>query len=197
MDKDALRKEWKRRLSSLSEEKRNEWLHQMYDKLFSHEYWTSSQIIGVTVSIGNEIDTRPIIEQAWKEGKVVAIPKCNPINKSLSFYQFNDDDQLESHYFGLKEPNPDLCEKIHVSDMDLLLVPGLVFDHSGYRVGHGGGYYDRFLSKENDLLTAALCFEMQLVENLPHERHDIPVGVIITSDKWIESRKKSENNRFQ
>ena len=93
-----------------------------------------------------EIPTFHIIEQAWHEGKEVAVPKCNPENKAMEFKKITSFEQLESVYSGLLEPVAETVKVRDQHDLDLLIVPGLAFTKDGYRLGFGGGYYDRFLS---------------------------------------------------
>ena len=97
----------------------------------------------------------------------------------MDFRKLERFDQLESVYSGLLEPIESKTNLVEPSDIDLLIVPGIAFDSEGFRMGFGGGYYDRFLQsfKGN---TVSLAFREQIVSNLPKEDHDIPVEKIIT-----------------
>lgn len=162
------------------------------DHLFNSDLWKSINSIGVTLSRGFEWETRPIIEQAWKEGKTVHVPKCYPDEHKLVFYELHSYDQLEVVFYGLQEPKPEEKYKINKKDIELLLVPGIVFNKQGFRIGFGGGYYDRFLSDFPNN-TASLISEMQLVDNLPVENHDISVQNIITENGFIIENKGKYN----
>src|SRR5690625_4415615 len=120
-------------------------------KLFFHlvcsKYWKQANVIGITISQMYEWNTKPIIQKAWKNDKRIVIPKCFPKDKKIEFYQFESYEQLEIGFYNLLEPNTDKCEIIEKSKIDLLVVPGLVFDKRGYRIGFGGGYYDRYLNE--------------------------------------------------
>ena len=115
------------------------------------------------------------------KGKQIVIPKCLPKERKMDFRKLERFDQLESVYSGLLEPIESKTNLVEPSDIDLLIVPGIAFDSEGFRMGFGGGYYDRFLQsfKGN---TVSLAFQEQIVSDLPKEDHDIPVEKIITDE---------------
>lgn len=154
-------------------------------RLFEQPDWTAAEVIGITISRPSEVDTYAIISQAWMEGKKVAVPKCIPENRKMDFRYITDFSQLESVYYGLKEPKEDMTGLALKDDIDLLIVPGVAFSTNGFRLGFGGGYYDRFLPGYNGK-TVSLAFSCQIVNNLPVEIHDIPVGRIITEQRVIQ-----------
>ncbi|MFC7393341.1 5-formyltetrahydrofolate cyclo-ligase [Scopulibacillus cellulosilyticus] len=147
--------------------------------LLEQDEWNRAKTIGLTISKGREIQTKPIIEAAWQEGKTVVVPKCLPKLKQMVFRKLTSYDQLETVYYGLLEPVEERTKAVNKQDVDLLIVPGLVFDKHGYRIGHGGGYYDRFL-ENYDGKTCSLALDEQIKENIPIERHDLPVQKIVT-----------------
>lgn len=157
----------------------------LYTHLFESNLWKSAHSIGVTISRGFEWETRTIIEQAWKDQKTVHVPKCYPDEHQLVFYQLHSYDQLETVFYGLQEPKPEERYKVRKNVIDLLLVPGVVFNKQGYRIGFGGGYYDRFLSDFPNH-TLSLISEMQLVDDLPVEDHDVAVQHLITENGFIK-----------
>ncbi|TXL67979.1 5-formyltetrahydrofolate cyclo-ligase [Cerasibacillus terrae] len=183
MEKENLRKKTIQSLYLLAEEKKNIEI-QLYHHLFTSTLWKEATIIGVTISQNHEWNTKPIIEKAWEEGKTVTVPKCIPKTKQLTFYQLTNLQQLEKSYFDLLEPNPKKTKEIINKKIDLLIVPGVVFDRNGYRIGFGGGYYDRFLEKFTNT-TVSLLHTTQLLEEIPKESHDIPVEYLITENGWI------------
>ncbi|SDK54790.1 5-formyltetrahydrofolate cyclo-ligase [Sediminibacillus albus] len=149
--------------------------------LFDSSFWQSADMVALTVSQKHEWDTSTIIEQAWKENKTVCVPKCFPAKPELVFYQLQSYSQLECVYMDLLEPNPELTCPIDKQRIDLVIVPGLFFDRDGYRVGYGGGYYDRYLAGFQNL-TLALTSNEQMIEECPRDDYDIPVDHIITED---------------
>ena len=180
MDKSQLRNKAITYLKSLSGEKQII-EEKLTDQLIHSELWKNASSIGVTISQGFEWDTYAIIDAAWKENKQVSVPKCNPANKGLTFYQLTTYDQLEIVYYNLKEPNPNKSRVTEKTSIDLLIVPGLLFDQHGYRIGFGGGYYDRFLT-DFAHSTVSLISLGQLTKEIPREKFDLPVDYLITEN---------------
>lgn len=155
---------------------------QLHKVLFASDLWKNAETIGTYLSIGTEWDTRAIVDQALAEGKKVTVPKTDHKTKALVFYEMTDWSQiLKDGYFGLDEPNPEMTSPIDKNAINLLLVPGLVFTRNGYRVGFGGGYYDRYL-KDFIHPTISLVHTNQLVDNFPIEPFDIPVHYLVTEE---------------
>ncbi|MBS4217148.1 5-formyltetrahydrofolate cyclo-ligase [Bacillus sp. FJAT-49711] len=184
MDKKMIRKKYKDRLNSLD---RITYEHHSYliaNKLFQSNEWKKTEIIGVTISHFPEVDTWQIIRKGWEEGKKIVIPRCNPAEKKMVFREITSFNQLETVFFGLLEPIEAETNQIINRDIPLLIVPGLVFNREGYRIGFGGGYYDRFLTDFHGA-TISLCFSLQISDNISIENHDIPVKKIITENEII------------
>lgn len=176
-------------------------LREMEDTL----YWQSSEtiqdrflaeydlgptdLIGITISRVPEVDTTNLIKKLWQKGVRVAAPKCDVSLRTMQFYHINSFEQLETIYMDLKEPIPELTEQVDVSELNLLVVPGVVFSPNGYRIGFGGGYYDRFLTSYKGG-TVSLAFDCQIVAELPVEEHDLPVDRIITEVRTVECREE-------
>lgn len=131
------------------------------------------------VSTAIEVDTRRIIEQAWQNGKRVAVPRCVPETREMEFYYITAWEQLESGTFGVLEPVPGRCEQMTDFRQGLCLVPALSYDWKGFRLGYGKGYYDRFLSrfKGNRI---GVCYAACVQRSLPHGYHDKPVELLVT-----------------
>ncbi|GGC91774.1 5-formyltetrahydrofolate cyclo-ligase [Thalassobacillus devorans] len=184
MDKVQLRARGKQIMASLSKEEKVLIEQKLVDQLLQSHLYQQADTIGITISQKNEWNTSAVIEKSWELGKIVAVPKCDPRPHHLHFYKLDDFNQLETVFYGLQEPNPDLCEPIKKSAIDLIIVPGLLFDIRGYRIGYGGGYYDRYLSDYQGK-TVALASNAQLVEALPYEAYDIPVDHLITEDGFV------------
>lgn len=185
MDKSQLRKDTLEQLKQMPETERQAMITKLTDQLIESNSWKQATTIGVTISQGLEWDTKPIIETAWGQGKTVCVPKCQPKEKGLVFYQFHTYEQLETVYYRLLEPKPEESKRLEKYQIDLLIVPGLLFDRKGFRIGFGGGYYDRFLHDfPNE--TLSLTSEQQLVEHLPAESFDIPVNHIITENGLVK-----------
>src|SRR5699024_8900956 len=98
-------------------------------------------------------------------------------------------EQVRRGHFGMEEPVPEKTQKIEKQQIDLMIVPGLIYNESGYRIGFGGGYYDRFLSDFSHA-TLALLHSDQLVSSFPVEKFDIPVAFLVTEEGMISSKKE-------
>ncbi len=184
MNKREIRETMKRQMNTLKPSERLSYNHALYKRLWDHEAWKTHRNLGLTLSTSLEINTEPIIHRAWQDSKRVAVPKCEPNAKHLIFRTLSSFDQLESVFFGLKEPIPSLTPLIQPDAIDLLIVPGLCFDQRGFRIGFGGGYYDRFLVGFNGL-KVGLAYDFQVLETLSEESHDIPVDWVLTPTKSI------------
>ena len=175
-------------LKGLSDDKRHAISENLAKRLFTTDMWHEARIVGITISQTFEWEPRSIIEKGWQQGKTVCVPKCTPQEKKLLFYRLEHFEQLEVVYYGLLEPIPEKTTQIEKSKIDLLIVPGIVFDHRGFRIGFGGGYYDRFLSDfPNE--TVSLVHTSQLVERVPRESFDIPVKHIITENGLLTKER--------
>lgn len=179
--KKELRKDMLDYLKSIPHKEREWRSHQIHGHVTDHPFWKNNRWIGLTISQGHEVDTLALIQRGWKEGKRICVPKCDPKQKILTFYEMTSFDQLEVVFYGLQEPIPSETIEVSKGQLDGVIVPGLIFDNQGYRVGYGGGYFDRFLEGYQGE-TMSLFFEEQLVDILPHEKHDIPIQSYI-SDK--------------
>ena len=98
-------------------------------------------------------------------------------------------DELEPGYYGILTPKKEFIRYIDPKEIDLIIVPGAAFDRQGYRVGFGGGYYDRFLTDLN-CMKISIAFGLQIVDKVPREGHDLPVDMIITEKETINIKKQ-------
>ncbi|WP_242694705.1 5-formyltetrahydrofolate cyclo-ligase [Pseudogracilibacillus auburnensis] len=189
VNKADLREKMITQLKQLDPEVKNAVELRFFAHLISSSLWKNATVIGTTISQKMEWDTKRLIRQAWKEGKTIVIPKCNNKKKLLTFYKITSEKDLTIGYANIKEPRVDVTEKVDKESIDLLLVPGIVFDAYGFRIGFGGGYYDRFL-RTFQQPTISLVSKMQLMDQIPTEEYDIPVQFIITEDgcKEVDNR---------
>lgn len=160
---------------------------ELTEQLIGSPLWNRANMIGITISQSLEWNTKIIIKTAWEQGKVICVPKTNPLNYKLVFYVINSFEDVENAYYGLLEPIIDQTIPVKKEEIDLMIVPGVVFDSFGFRIGFGGGYYDRFLTDFRNE-TCSLVSIQQLVEKLPNESHDVPVNYLVT-EKGIQKRK--------
>lgn len=178
-EKLRLRKQIIEHMNSLSKERYTTLSEQISFSLYAQKEWAEAKIIGITLSMENEVNTYPIIEKAWEEGKKVVVPKCNKETRTMSFRQISNFDQLETVYMNLREPIPALTEEVNADKIDLQIVPGVAYTERGDRIGYGGGYYDRYLVHYKGK-TLSLAYSFQMVEHIPVEPFDKNVEKIIT-----------------
>lgn len=158
--------------------------HLMQDPAFQQ-----AKTIGLTVSAFPEVDTAGLIRKCWEMGKQVAVPKCEPATRAMAFYAIESFDQLETVYMKLLEPKVEETILIPKEEIDLLIVPGVVFSREGYRIGFGGGYYDRFLVDYKGV-TRSLAFDVQLADSIAVELYDLPVQGIYTESGYIKAEER-------
>lgn len=185
MDKSQLRQSTIFALKQLSTSNKKTTEQKMMNHLIHTSAWKKANTIGITVSQGMEWNTSIIIEKAWEQGKTICVPKCYPKGHKMAFFQLESFEELEVVYYNLQEPKPVEENKVEKDELDLMIVPGLLFDRSGFRIGFGGGYYDRFLTDYQGQ-TIALTNSKYLVDSIPKEPHDIAVQQIVTESDIID-----------
>ena len=153
----------------------------IHDKLFGLEQYKKSRTIMFFVSFSIEVDTNGMIKEALMN-KMVVVPKV--MHHEIEPSVIIDLDNLIPSKIGILEPIEAM--KIAYKNIDLVLVPGIVFDKEGHRIGYGFGYYDKFLAKVPKAVKIGLAFDFQVVDKIPKETHDIPVDFIVTDKGVVE-----------
>ena len=145
-------------------------------KLFiqTEQYRQAKTVYGY-LPYNQEVRTLPLLEQALLDGKQVAVPKV--YGDEMRFIYMTDLSAVEKSSMGIPEPVAD--DPVANDHTALVLMPGVAFTKDGKRIGYGGGFYDKFLSAEPDHPTVALCYDFQIVEELPTQEHDIPVDLVL------------------
>lgn len=154
------------------------------EKLLSLPVVMSAGRIFSYYSIGREINTSPITAFCAKSGKTLAFP-CDMKEGTMSFGVYGGNNSLSAGSFGIMCPG-DTAERIFPEPGDVIIVPSLCYDKSCFRLGRGGGYYDRFL-KQSKAVSIGLCRDMLIFETLPHEAHDIPTDLLISESALYSS----------
>ena len=138
--------------------------------------WQDAETVLLYASCDDEVDTFDLMKRAWEHGKRVALPRVS--GDELELCEVSDGDRLEKGSYGILEPCSD-CTPVLPSEVDIAIVPGIVFDKRGHRVGYGKGYYDRLL-KETRCPHIGLAYGFQIVDYIPEEDYDVPVNMVIT-----------------
>ncbi|MCG7345134.1 5-formyltetrahydrofolate cyclo-ligase [Sporosarcina sp. ACRSL] len=188
MSKLSMRKQMIKAMKDMNRSEHASKSANILELLHTCEEYTSASTIGVTISRFPEVETNLLIESAWRAGKQVAVPKCIPATREMDFRIITSFDDLETVYMDLEEPIVERTVSIDKGQIDLQIVPGVVYSKEGFRIGFGGGYYDRYLTGyEGDLVS--LAFDIQISQAVPTEEHDIPVNKIITENRVLHCRE--------
>ena len=175
MDKKALRKQIRDQKRAMTEEQIRLSSEKLGKMFLSSELYKQAKTIYGYLPYNQEVRTVPMLEQALKDGKKVAVPKV--YGDEMRFIYMTDLTQVEVGYAQIPEPVAD--GPVGDDPTALVLMPGLAFDREGHRIGYGGGFYDKFLAAEPNHPTIALCYAFQMVEQLPTEEFDIPVDLVL------------------
>ena len=152
-------------------------------KTFGMNELTRASAVAAYHPIGSEVKTTNILNGVLKMNKKLGLPKI--IKDSLVFAQVKDlANDLEIGKYNIMTPK-DHCKQL--AELDLVFVPGILWDENGYRIGYGGGYYDRFLPNI-DTLSMGLAYEFQVFENIPHGKTDFRVDMIVTDKRIIMTK---------
>lgn len=186
--KEDLRKELMKKRKSLSDVDISRKSSQIEKRFFEMNEYKESQTILFYVSYDNEVYTHNMIKKSMSEEKNVVVPISNKENRTLILSKLDKWENLETGSHTILEPKKGCIEKISLDRIDLIIVPGVGFDKQGHRIGHGMGYYDRLLKDSRGASHIGLAFELQIVDKIPIEEHDIPVEKIITEKRTVNCK---------
>jgi 5-formyltetrahydrofolate cyclo-ligase len=155
-------------------------------RLFSTTWYQHASCILFYVSYNNEVSTHDMIKETLRRGKKVIVPKTDTEKKALILSQLDSWDDLCPGSYSILEPKDHCVRDTALSSIDLCIIPGVVFDCEGNRIGHGKGYYDRLFQNKCHAHRIGLAYEFQIVKTIPSEPHDIKVEKIITEERTID-----------
>ncbi|MFA5577582.1 MAG: 5-formyltetrahydrofolate cyclo-ligase [Tissierellaceae bacterium] len=186
MDKKDLRNEILRSRTQLTKEEIEKFSKLIEDRLYEMDYYKKANRIMSFVSAASEVHTHQLIKRSISIGKSMLVPFTIHEPREMKASELFDFSELEVGYHNILAPKKEFHRFVEPSTIDLILVPGLAFAKNGYRVGYGGGYYDRFLSKiDKGVIKIGLAFDLQIVDQVPVDDFDIPVDLIITEERTI------------
>jgi len=185
MEKAQARREIERRIRLLTPQQRAVNNARIASALAALPEFSGAGTVMLYMSIGDEVDTLPVVERALAQGKNVALPKVDLKAKTMAAWRITDIGRgIAAGTFGI--PEPALPDVVDPADIDFCLVPARGFDTLGNRLGRGGGYYDRFMAAPGfRAVRCGVAFDFQLLENLPQEPHDLPVNIIVTESRIL------------
>lgn len=184
--KAELRKAIRARLGMFGQAERTAAAEEICRRLREQAVWHKANTILFFAPMADEPDIWPLLLEALKQGKTVALPRFAPDSGSYHARLVRDaaKDVVSGHY-GIREPDSS-CPLISLNKLDLVLVPGIGYDVHGHRLGRGKGYYDRLLANTGGL-TCGVAFDAQLVAEIPTGPHDVRLNCILTPTRWIET----------
>ena len=182
-DKRSLRAELKKRRSEMSTEERTAADRIIAERVSACCMYRSSDALLVYVSSQFEVGTYDIINRAFSDGKRVYAPRCISGTNKMVFCRISSFEDLECGSWGISEPKQ-YCEEFSGADKALCITPALAYDLSGFRIGFGKGYYDRYLSSFKGS-KMGICYDSFIVDNVFRDSFDVPVDMIITEKREI------------
>jgi len=135
----------------------------------------------------DEVQTDWLIQWAYRAGIQVVVPRVEPNSRDLALYRIEDVRRdVQAGFQGILEPRVPEEKRVAPGAIDLVLVPGLAFDDRGFRLGFGGGYYDRLLAQAPGVMAVGVGFRFQVVTRIPRRQWDQAVGYLVT-EEWLKS----------
>jgi len=149
-----------------------------------------SYTLMVYLSFGSEVLTDDLIRWGWREGKRIVVPFCRPEGREMTACRIDGFDELEKGHYGIRAPMVGRLRPVPSGEIDVVLVPAVAFDRQGYRVGYGGGYYDRFLPGCPQAAKIGAAFACQIIEEIPVGPYDVAMDCIVTEEEILIPENK-------
>ncbi len=186
--KSLLRSKYKKLRNACPKDVKNKLDKGLTENLLSLKEYMDCKTLFTFVSMPIECDTYGLINDALLHGKKVAVPKCIDKHGNMDFYYISELSDLKKGYFSTMEPDAEKCEPVTDFSDGVCIVPGLCFDINGYRLGFGGGYYDRFLGKFGGV-AVGICYSRYVEAELPKGTFDRQTDILVT-EKFINYNHK-------
>ena len=178
MQKSELRNKIKETKLQFSERRLEELSLSVMDRLLEHPAIKSASTVMLYHSLPDEVSTNKAIEKLSEQGKTVVLPVTTDNNGNMELRVYEKGKVLLQGRFGIMEPIGTKYDKLET--ISVAVIPGLAFDLSMHRLGHGKGYYDRFLTNLKKAYKIGICFSFQLLIQIPTDEHDVQMDEIIT-----------------
>jgi len=183
-ERHAMRRQGLRARDAMPPEERGRAGALICQRLLESSWFRNARCLLCYVSYRSEVPTGLLLAATLRAGKRLTVPLTLPKEKALLAVTIEDPErELRPGYCGIPEPSPEQAaqRRIDPATLEMVIVPGAVFDPGGGRLGYGGGYYDRFLQAQAPgALRVALAFDLQLTDRVPLAAHDQPMDVIVT-----------------
>jgi 5-formyltetrahydrofolate cyclo-ligase len=189
--KSVLRAQLRERLKSIPSETKTALSEQACEILFTNSSYDHYKSVLLYMPLQDELDVRFFMTKALQQGRRLALPRYLPDREKYAAY-FIGNKPLKPGRFGVLEPETSM--PVPLNQLDLIVVPGLGFDPRGRRLGRGKGFYDRMLSEASGV-KCGICFDEQIVENIPAEPHDVAMDFVATPTRWLDCRGSTPDLR--
>lgn len=185
--KSEFRKEFKEKRKALCDKKSKD--NDICQNFLNSDLYKNSKQILCYAALGGEIDTDVIMQKAFEDNKLVALPVCLDLSGTMEFYYINSLECIKIGAFGIREPDMERCTAVSDYADSVCIVPALSFDKNGFRLGYGKGYYDRFIEKFTSI-SAGLCYNNFISDELPTDKYDKSVDYIFTENEIIQLERR-------
>lgn len=162
------------------------------EKLLSMKCIKDASTIMLYLDFNNEVSTDSLIKKLLNLGKIVSSPITLKEERKLIPSQITDlKNGIQYGAYNIREPKPECSPAINIKDLDVIIVPAVAYDKNCYRLGYGGGFYDRFLENlRKDAVTIGIAFDLQIFDEVPKEAHDAQLDYIVTESRILTPNKK-------
>lgn len=192
--KKALRADMKAHLAAIAPAEASAASASIRDRLLAWDLFQRASVVMLFAPLPGEVDLRSLAADARQSGKHLCLPISDWATRRIVPVKA-DLDRLVAGRYGLMEPPPDAPEA-PVSEIGLILIPGLAFDLAGHRLGRGAGMFDRFLADPAlRAVTCAVAFDLQVVDSVPAAAHDIPIQWIVTPTRLVATGASRRHNQ--
>lgn len=185
--KKQLRSEYIKKRNKLTEEEVERKSKKITEFLLREKTLVNARKVGLYFPADNEVNTEFIFNYLRSQGIITYYPRV--CNSGLEFREVRDLSELVCGSYGISEPGK-IGNAINNTELDLIVVPGIVFDISGNRIGYGKGFYDHYLSGMEGQRIYGISYQFQIVPEIPAETHDKRMGKIVTEQGLIECEKE-------
>ncbi len=190
-----MKKEFRKKVISLRKTQQPNFIKKnsdiIKDKLLEMDCIKNASTIMLYLDFNNEVITDNLIKELISLDKIVASPITIIKEKKLIPCQIKDfENGIQYGAYNIREPKPNCSPEINIKDIDVVIVPAVAYDINGFRLGYGGGFYDRFLENiREDAVTIGIAFDLQIFNKVPKEPHDAQLDYIITESRIIIPNK--------
>ncbi|MCP3906085.1 MAG: 5-formyltetrahydrofolate cyclo-ligase [Planctomycetes bacterium] len=187
--KHALRETMRERLAAMTKTERREASSLACARLINLDEFKHASVVMLYMPLAAEVDTTAIAIRTFQTGKTICVPRVDWERRNMVAVEVSsfDDHYMETDEHGVRTPAGG--RQLVPTSIDLIVVPALAFDTHGNRLGRGGGFYDRFLSRlRRTAKTVGLGYDIQIVDQVPADERDVQVGIVVTDRRVSHSR---------